>query len=284
MDFDTAARELYAAPYEGFMSARATLVKQAKADGEAELAKELGALRKPTRSAWLVNLLARSEGEQIGSLLDLGAALAEAHHSLSVDELRALSAQRSQVVHGLTRRALALGAEQGHKASEAVRAEVAATLEAALADPAVGEAVRAGTLAKAAQWSGFGPAAVEASEDAPDRPLAEVVNLADRRRSQARTRASAALGEARRALADTAHQVEREQAAAERADRAVAEGEQLVNHLTTTLAAARKDLQKATKLQTEAQQAVVRAEQKRTAAEQVVTEAEQKLADLREES
>ncbi|MGD7788451.1 hypothetical protein ACQCX2_09015 [Propionibacteriaceae bacterium Y1700] len=283
MDFDTAARELYAAPYEGFMSARATLVKQAKADGEAELAKELGALRKPTRSAWLVNLLARSEGEQIGSLLDLGAALAEAHHSLSVDELRTLSAQRSQVVNGLTRRALALGAEQGHKASEAVRAEVAATLEAALADPAVGEAVRAGTLAKAAQWSGFGPAAVDASADTSGQ-LAEVVNLADRRRSQARTRASAALGEARRALADTAHQVEREQAAAERADRAVAEGEQLVNHLTTTLAAARKDLQKATKLQTEAQQAVVRAEQKRTAAERVVTEAEQKLANLREDS
>ncbi|MDN5726547.1 MAG: hypothetical protein L0G99_11540, partial [Propionibacteriales bacterium] len=100
MDLQTIARELYAAPYEGFTTARAVLVKRAKQDGDTELATEVGQLRKPTRSAWLVNLVARAEADQIGALLDLGAALAEAHHSLSMDELRTLSAQRSKVVEG----------------------------------------------------------------------------------------------------------------------------------------------------------------------------------------
>ena len=51
-------------------------------------------LRRPTVSAWLVNLLAREDGGQMDELLELGQSLREAQRALDGDRLRELSAQR----------------------------------------------------------------------------------------------------------------------------------------------------------------------------------------------
>ena len=156
MDLAEAAEQLYAAAPEDFMTRRTELVAAAKAAGDKALAKEIGALRKPTRSAWLVNLLARAAAADLTGLLDIGVALREAQQNLDGAELRLLSAQRHKVVNGLSRRAAALGAEADYTATEAVRQEVAQTLQAALADPEHAELVRRGVLSQAVSYGGFG--------------------------------------------------------------------------------------------------------------------------------
>src|SRR5262245_31498346 len=55
-DFDRIADELYAGRPDAFAAARDAAIKQARADKDTTLAKELGALRRPTQSAWLINL------------------------------------------------------------------------------------------------------------------------------------------------------------------------------------------------------------------------------------
>lgn len=151
------AQDIYAAPFEDFLSVRTAQVKAAKAAGDKELAKQIGALRKPTRSAWLVNLLARAAPEDLEELLQIGTALQEAQANLDGAELRRLSTARHRAVDALSRQAAELGADAGYSATDAVRQEVAQTLSAALADPEQAEAVRHGTLSAAVSYGGFGP-------------------------------------------------------------------------------------------------------------------------------
>ena len=104
MDLDQAADELYAVSPDDFMARRTALVGEARAAGDRALAKQIGQLRKPTRSAWLVNLLAREEGSRITELLELGAALQRAQQRMEGDELRRLSKERRRLIDALARR------------------------------------------------------------------------------------------------------------------------------------------------------------------------------------
>lgn len=157
MDVNEAADELYAASPDDFLAARTTLVKQAKEAGDKALAKQITALRKPTRSAWLVNLVARAEPDRVSELVALGAALQEAQQAMDGDALRKLSKDRRTLIDALARRAGELGRASGHPAPDGAIQEVSQSLQAALGDPAVAEQVRAGRLASAVAYGGFGP-------------------------------------------------------------------------------------------------------------------------------
>jgi len=156
-ELETIIDELYGLDPDAFMAARTAAAQAAKADGNKPLAAAVQKLRRPTRSAWLVNLLSRTAADELTSLLDLGEELAAAQESLSGPELRRLSTQRNQLVQALAGRAVAIGNEHDYAATEAIRSEVSATLQAALADPAVREQVQSGRLDKAHAYSGFGP-------------------------------------------------------------------------------------------------------------------------------
>ena len=147
-----AADDLYALPPEEFTAARDAAARQAR-DQDRALAAALKALRRPTVPAWLVNVLVRREPALVGQLLELGAGLAEAQRAGQGDALRALGDQRRALVEAVTDRAVALG---GRPVTAAVRAEVAGTLEAALADGPSGAAVRSGRLTRALSYAGFG--------------------------------------------------------------------------------------------------------------------------------
>ncbi|MEV6431502.1 hypothetical protein [Nocardia sp. NPDC051463] len=152
------AVDLYGLAPGEFVAARADRVKAAKDAGDKELAAAIGRLRKPTVTAWTVNLLARTLPAEVAALLQLGAALRTAQRELSTDQLRSLTAQRQQVVRALTERAGALAADHGHPVGAGVLREVGQTLVAALADADVAEQVRTATLTTAATYEGFGPA------------------------------------------------------------------------------------------------------------------------------
>ena len=111
------------------------------------MAKKISALRKPTRSAWVVNRLVRSDPEvRAGSRPGRRAAHASAGASL-----RELTAARAKLVDELTRTAL----EGLSLPPASLREEVTATFDAAIADPGV--AASLGTLVRAARYAGFGP-------------------------------------------------------------------------------------------------------------------------------
>jgi hypothetical protein len=157
MDLDEAADQLYAASPDDFMATRTTLAKQAKESGDKALAKQITALRKPTRSAWLVNLVARAEPGRVTELVSLGASLQEAQQAMDGDTLRRLSRDRRTMIDTLARRAGELARDAGYPPPDGALQEVSQSLQAALGDPAIAEQVQAGRLAQAVAYGGFGP-------------------------------------------------------------------------------------------------------------------------------
>ncbi|MGY1742550.1 MULTISPECIES: hypothetical protein [unclassified Blastococcus] len=156
MDLDDVADELYAVPPEEFVAARTALVDDARAAGDRALARTIGALPKPSTAAWVVNVLVRAHRDEIEALVELGGLLRDAQDSLAGDQLRALNAQRGQLLSALTRQAAARARERGHAVSTAVAGQVEDTLRAAMADPEAGEAVLAGRLTSPLSYSGMG--------------------------------------------------------------------------------------------------------------------------------
>ena len=173
MDFEDVCDDLYGLDPAEFVAARTARVSAARAAGEKALASRIGKLRKPTVSAWVVNLLSREAPDEVGALLDLGAALQDAQRHLSGADLRALSGQRQKAVSALARRAGALAADRGRPVDENLLREVGQTLNAALADPAVAAQVRSGTTVTAQTYDGFGPSGLAAVPDLAAEPDSE---------------------------------------------------------------------------------------------------------------
>lgn len=213
---------LYAGPLQDFVARRGRLAAEIKAGGDAAGAKRILAMRKPTRGAWLVNLLAFHDADRLSEVFELGASLAKAHRDADPAALRELSALRAGVLDALAGRAAALGSERGYAVPDAVRAEVVETLQAAMADPALADRVLAGTMTVTVRAAGFGPADLFApaevagmladviplrpAADAPTPPGPDMAEI--RRLSRELGRAEARLDDARerRAKADEALQ------------------------------------------------------------------------------
>ena len=154
---DEIVDRLYELPPEKFIAARDDAVAEARRVGDRATATAIGRLRRPTVAAWLVNLLARRAPDLVGELFSLGEALRAAQHDLHGDRLRELSIQRRAAVGGLVGKARQLAIQAGRSGRENLPlAEVEATLTAALAEPDVADAVRAGTLTKSVGYAGFG--------------------------------------------------------------------------------------------------------------------------------
>jgi hypothetical protein len=153
-----AAAELYAGSPEAFTARRVELAAAARAAGDRAAATAIGALRKPTRAAWVVNQLTRSDPTAPAQLTELGAALLAAQRAGDGTRLRELSAARAPLLDSLAGAAFRLAGVTDPPPG--LRAEVSATLEAALADPEVAAGLAAGTLTKGSEWAGFGPAPV----------------------------------------------------------------------------------------------------------------------------
>jgi hypothetical protein len=169
-----AAEELYGADPQAFTGRRGELAAAARSAGDRAAAKAIGALRRPTRAAWVVNRLARADPSAPGKLAELAGALRAAQQAGHGPRLRELSAARDSLVDALTAQALAVTGVAEPPPS--LRLEVTQTLTAVIADPEVAADFAAGTLTHAVQWSGFGlpPAdtgpAAEDTDQAPGAP------------------------------------------------------------------------------------------------------------------
>jgi hypothetical protein len=201
-----AADELYAADLAEFTERRKVLAAGARAAGEPAAAKQIAALRKPTRSAWAVNRLVRADPGVPGRLSTLAGELRAAEAALDGPRIRELSQARRELVNALVREALAMTGESAPSAS--LQEEVATIFGAALADPQVAAQLAAGTLVRAEQRAGFGSAGIPplalVREPAPRparRPSAaaaskEPADLAARRAARAAAQPAQASGTA----------------------------------------------------------------------------------------
>ena len=154
-DLDEIVRELYVLPPADFVAARNEMVRQARAAGSREIAERLQSLRRPTRSAWLVNLLAR-DSTAMQRLSTLGRELREAQTELAYPDFRHLAEQRRLLIADLMDRARAHAEGAGIRPTAAVLSEVEATLQAALVDLAGALTIRNGRLVRPLSSSGFG--------------------------------------------------------------------------------------------------------------------------------
>jgi hypothetical protein len=172
---ELAGDELFGLPPEEFVAARDEVARRLRREGDAEAARRVKALRRPSLSAWAVNQLARSRQQALEGLLAAGERLRAAHQAAlaggDAAELRAATRAEREAVAGLVSAALDRLREAGHPTTETTRDRIAATLHAAAASPEAADLVRHGRLTADLDPSGFGaapggPAAV------PGRPAA----------------------------------------------------------------------------------------------------------------
>jgi hypothetical protein len=239
VDFDEVADELYAVPPEDFIALRTARQDDAKDDGDKALAKQIGALPKPSTAAWAANLLVRNQRAEIEGLVELGGLLREAQETLAGDELKALNRQRAQLLAALTRQASALAREHGRPISSSVAGQVEETLRAAMTEPEAGEALLSGRLTSPMSYTGMGTVTgrpdlrlvrpPKAEPAPPRKPADRGTDAAERRRAReeearraAEERRQRELVEARQAAEDATALAEEAAAAAEE-DRRTAE-------------------------------------------------------------
>ncbi|MFJ3381123.1 hypothetical protein ACIPJ2_12000 [Curtobacterium sp. NPDC090217] len=168
MDIDTlaeAARDLLRRAPADFVAERTARQRSIRKD-DRDLAAAIGKLRKPAPAAWVIDLLA-----QDGSLdeaVDLGPAIRDAQAGADPKEIAALRRQRSGVVGALAQAGAALAEDAGHPVTAAVLDQVRATIEAAMADPHAGAAVRSGLLVQPLESAGFDDVDLDGALAVPD--------------------------------------------------------------------------------------------------------------------
>lgn len=159
------ARELLLVAPADFVRERTARQRAVRGDDRA-LATRIGGLRKPAPAAWVVDLLAH-EGA-LDEAVALGPTIRQAQADADPDAIRQLRRQRSAVVAALAETGADRAADAGHPVTPAVLEQVRATVEAAMADPHAGAAVRSGLLVRPLESAGFDAVDLDGALADPD--------------------------------------------------------------------------------------------------------------------
>ncbi len=218
-----------------FVAARDALAKEVKAAGDADAAREVKALKKPTKAAWAINQVARAHADDVAALRDAGAAVrasqADALSGGDAGALRAAAADRRDAVRALVALVVDL-------AGDAVRDDATGTFEAASVDDVIGEIVAAGRLATVVARPsdmGFG-----GMPDPPARTAPRATSKAGRtaRGSKAGDEPEAPIRIDRKRVQKLERQVDAAQREADSADDAMADAERRLARAEDAVAAA----------------------------------------------
>lgn len=296
MEFADVARELLLVAPGDFVAERTARQRAVRKDDRA-LAAAIGKLRKPAPAAWVVDLLAHDGA--LDDAVDLGPALRTAQADADPGAIRTLRQQRSEVIEALTQAGADLASDAGHPATPAVLDQVRATIEAAMADPHAGAAVRSGLLVTPLESVGFDavdldgaladPDAVPdawSGSDAPPIPITQARGARKASRASRSTETEPQDGPE----PDAQPEPKRDPAAARKAARqAETAARSESRDADAALDAAEADLERAeerrSQLQRELEQAdaeVARSEQARDAAEATSNDARELLAAAQE--
>jgi hypothetical protein len=206
VDVEAVADELYGLAPSEFTTARDARVATARKAGDRDAADAIKKLRRPSAGAWMANLLVREHRSEVERFLALADRLREAQARLEGDSLRRLSREGRDAVAALVRDASTLARSDGLAVSASALEDLEATLDAALADPVAGEALRAGRLTSALRYSGLGLSSPVAqspgrgSQDREGRPALAAAEREFARATQELDRVLAQLKDAETAL------------------------------------------------------------------------------------
>jgi len=157
-NYEQAVSALYRAQHESFVTERARLVSELKAEGDKPGAAQLAKLGRPPISAWVVNQLWWHAREAFDELFETAA-------QLRMGKLSASPAHRKAIAR-LGARAQQLLSEGGHSANDATLRRVAMTLSG-LAAAGSFEPDAPGALTKDRDPPGFEAFGIASSSDAP---------------------------------------------------------------------------------------------------------------------
>lgn len=220
-DLATIAGELYALDLDAFTAERNARAKALRAD-DRELAEEVAALPKPSASAWLVDQLVRAEPDVVASALALGPELHAAQQSFDRDALRALGAQRRELLSEVADAARRVSADRGRPLSSSIADDVEQTILAGMLDQDAAAAVRSGRLVRALQSIGGDPVDLDGAVAAPGEELAERGAAARPRRAAPASRGVDRAAAAKAELAAAEREAAKAREAAADADEALA--------------------------------------------------------------
>ena len=151
-----AAAELYAVPLADFVASRKALAAAAKVSGGPAAAAAVLALRKPTLTAWAMNLVPRGDAASLTGLIGLGARMRAAQSRLDTATLTSVRGERDAALTAYVGAVVTAAEGEGSTLSAAGRDEVRASAIAALADETAAQALVSGQLTRALAYSGFG--------------------------------------------------------------------------------------------------------------------------------
>jgi len=146
-DLQTAVDQLHAVPLEDFVAERKRLAKELRSGGDRDAAAELAKLPKPSAPAWALNHVAREEPAAVADWLEATGAVrdASAHADRSSgDALRAAMAAHRDATRQLLATVRDRARPNGRPLTEPMLDRVRDLLQAATADEARAELLRAG--------------------------------------------------------------------------------------------------------------------------------------------
>jgi hypothetical protein len=248
---------LYAAPLDGFVALRKELAAGLRAAGDAAGSTEVAAAKKPSRTAWALNQVARTQLALLTAAFDAHAGAAEAQAHGDADAMRetvrgfrdALAAVVRCAAALASRGQVPLGAVQQRQLSETVRAAIGGasrdrllagrlTEDVDVDDPFAGAEPGPGRGAAKRQTAAPAPEIEAAAAKARQREADRARERHEQAVEEARGRVDALEGEAREARA-AARQAEtvarRAEAEAERVRRVVADLEARVEKARAAL-------------------------------------------------
>ena len=181
---------LYAETPDRFVAARNELAAQLKSAGDADAAKQVTALRRPTVAAWAVDLVSRDRPAELEALIRAGKDLASAQRAVaaggSVERLRETAEERRRLVEQLVRASASALRNAGMASTRAILDKVSDTLMAIATDQEAAERVRRGVLDKELPApAGFGDERLDSAL------LASVSELPKRSKAEVASRSSA---------------------------------------------------------------------------------------------
>src|SRR5262245_54319546 len=154
MSATRALERLYAVSPKDFTRTRNSLAAELRKSGDADGAREIGRLRKPSAALWAVNQLARHAGGSLERFLDAVDRLRRTQLSDPRGAMEAMRAERAQLGTLVERAGQAL-ADAGYTASAEMRRRIGDTLLGAAADRRHAQALGHGRLAEEQHAPGF---------------------------------------------------------------------------------------------------------------------------------
>jgi hypothetical protein len=222
---------LYGLPREEFTSARNALVSELQKAGRKDEADEVGALTKPSVSAWAVNQLARLYPREVAELVKAGDALRKAQRDVLAGkkgaDVREASRNQHELADDLVDGAREILEQAGGKATPTTAQRISGTLRAASSDPGAAKLLRKGRLSEDVESVGFGPLLhVVSQRKGRSRPLRnrarERAAAQKKRKQEAVAQARKESIAARKAADKAAREAKRAQERAEAAERRAA--------------------------------------------------------------